>query len=85
MGSQKSSSPCSVKWSGDPSREMGGDGGLGYTRPGGNEVLDVAGFAFFPRGDPRWNDCVSVMVSPISVSEFAALRSSPMEQIADCW
>ncbi len=27
---------------GDPGREMGGDGGLGDTRPGGIEVLDVA-------------------------------------------
>ncbi len=35
---------------GDPGREMGVDGGLGDTRPEGVGVLDVAGFAVFPRG-----------------------------------
>jgi hypothetical protein len=51
---------------------MGGDGGLGNTRPGGNKVLDVAGSTVFPRGDPRWNDCVSFVVSPMSLPEHDA-------------
>ncbi len=44
------------------------------TRPEGNDVLDVAGCTVFPRGDPRWNDCVSVTVSPISLPEYDAER-----------
>ncbi len=57
---------------GDPGREMGGDGGLGDTRPGGNQVLDEAGSIVFARGDPRWNDGVSVVVSPLSLPEHDA-------------
>ncbi len=54
---------------GDPGREMGGDGGLGDTRPGGSEVMDVAGSVVFLRGDPRWKDYESVMVYPRSLPE----------------
>ncbi len=72
MGSPKSSSPCSDKWAGDPGREMGGDVGLGDFCPGGNEVLNVAGCTFFNRVNPRWNNCVSAMVSPSLLSEIDA-------------
>ena len=72
MGSPTSSFPSYDKWVGDPGREMGGDGGLGDTRPGGNEVLDVAGSTVFPRGEPRWNDWASVWVSPMSIPEHDA-------------
>ncbi len=69
MGSPKSSSPRSDKWVGDHGREMGGDGGLGDTRPGGIDVLDVAWSVVFPRGVPRCRDCDSVMVSLRSLPE----------------
>ncbi len=57
---------------GDPGREMGGDGGVGDTRPGGNELLEVAVSTVFPGGDPRWNDGVSVVVSLMSLPEHDA-------------
>ena len=72
MGSPNSSFPYSDKGVGDPGREMGGDGGLGDSRPGSNEVLDVAGSTVFPRGDPRRNDWASVWVSPMSLPEHEA-------------
>ena len=72
MVSPKSFSPRSDKWVGDPGREMEGDGSLGDTPPGGNEVLDVAGSTVFPRGDPRRNDCASAVVSPRSLPEHDA-------------
>ncbi len=51
---------------------MGGDGGLGDTRPGSNEVLDVAGSTVFTRVDPRRNDWASAVVSPRSLTEHEA-------------
>jgi hypothetical protein len=59
---------------GDPRLEMGGEGGVGDTRPRGNEVLDVAGLKKISRRDPRRNECVSVMFSPMSLPEYDAMR-----------
>ncbi len=51
---------------------MRGDGDLGDIRPGGTEVLHAAGSTVYPRGDPRLDDCVSVMVALTTLPELDA-------------